>query len=316
MADPATLVLGFFALLFVLAFLASAIKIVREYERGVIFRLGRLKGAKGPGLFFIIPILDNMVKVDLRIITHDVPAQEVMTKDNVPVMVNAVVYYRVMDPEDAVVEVENHRQATSQIAQTTLRSIVGQEELDALLSERERINERLQGIIDEETDPWGIKVTAVEVKDVELPQTMQRAMANQAETERERRARIIAAEGEQQAADKLSQAADRMGRSPGSLYLRTLQTISDATAEKASTVVIPLPIEVMQAVQRSGGGEADPGVLDDLAADAAEALTPARDVACPSCQTTFETSVPDAGHDECPECGFDVPVNSETLVGD
>ncbi len=233
--------------LFVL-FLASAIKIVKEYERGVIFRLGRLIGAKGPGLFFIIPILDQMVKVDLRVITHDVPVQEVMTVDNVPVSVNAVVYYRVMDPEDATVEVENYRVATSQIAQTTLRSVVGKAELDELLAQREKINDELQEIIDQATDPWGIKVSMVEVKDVELPQDMRRAMARQAEAERDRRARVIVAEGEQQAAQKLKEAAREMSEFEGALYLRTLQTIQEASSEQGTNIVIPLPIEILKAL--------------------------------------------------------------------
>jgi len=238
-----------------LLFLASAIKIVKEYERGVIFRLGRLIGAKGPGLFFIIPILDKMVKVDLRVITHDVPIQEVMTVDNVPVSVNAVVYYRVMDPEDATVEVEDYRMATSQIAQTTLRSVVGKSELDELLAEREKINAELQEVIDEATDPWGIKVSAVEIKDVELPQDMRRAMAAQAEAERERRARVISAEGEQQAAERLKQASQTMAEGEGSLYLRTLQTIQETASEQGTNTVIPMPMEFLKALNpgESGG---------------------------------------------------------------
>jgi regulator of protease activity HflC (stomatin/prohibitin superfamily) len=235
-------------LFFLLMFLAASIRIVREYERGVIFRLGRLKGAKGPGLFFVIPVLDNMVKIDLRIVTHDVPSQEVITKDNVPVRVNAVVYYRVMNPEAAVVEVEHYRIATSQIAQTTVRSVVGQHMLDDLLSERDKINKKLQVIIDDATDPWGIKVTAVEIKDVELPAQMQRAMAKEAEAERERRARIIQAEGEKQAAVKLSEAATTMEGRPEAIYLRTLQTIAEATSEKASTVILPIPMELLRAL--------------------------------------------------------------------
>ncbi len=231
---------------FFLIFIASAIRIVREYERGVIFRLGRLKGAKGPGLFFVIPILDSMVKVDLRIITHDVPAQEVITRDNVPVKVNAVVYYRVMDPETAIVEVEHYRIATSQIAQTTVRSVVGQHSLDSLLAERDKLNKQLQSIIDEATDPWGIKVTAVEMKDVELPQQMQRAMAKEAEAERDRRARVIQAEGEKQAAIKLAEAADIMEGKPQAMYLRTLQTMAEATSEKASTIILPIPMELLR----------------------------------------------------------------------
>ncbi len=232
----------------IVLFLASAIKIVKEYERGVIFRLGRLIGAKGPGLFFIIPIVDKMVKVDLRVITHDVPVQEIMTVDNVPVSVNAVVYYRVLDPEDATVEVENYRVATSQIAQTTLRSVVGKAELDELLAERDKLNTQLQEIIDEATDPWGIKVSMVEIKDVELPQDMRRVMARQAEAERERRARVITAEGEQQAAQKLREAAEEMAEFEGAMYLRTLQTIQES-AESQTNTVIPLPIEMLQALK-------------------------------------------------------------------
>lgn len=253
--------------------LVSAIKIVDEFERGVIFRLGRLIGAKGPGLFFIIPFVDKMVKVDLRVITHDVPVQEIMTVDNVPASVNAVVYYRVLEPEDATVEVENYRVATSQIAQTTLRSVLGKAELDELLAEREKLNEELQVTIDEATDPWGIKVSMVEIKDVELPPDMRRAMARQAEAERERRARVIAAEGEKQAAERLSQASRIMSEGPGALYLRTLQTIQEASTEQGTNIVIPLPIEFLKALGMSGdnGGDGggsptlDPSELDDLA---------------------------------------------------
>ena len=228
--------------------LASAVKIVQEYERGVIFRLGRLVGARGPGLFFIIPILETMKKIDLRTIVLDIPPQEVITRDNVTARVNAVVYYRVMDPSKAVVQVEHYQTATAQMALTTLRGVVGQVELDEVLSERDKINKRLQEIIDESTDPWGIKVSAVEIKDVELPEAMQRAMASQAEAERNRRARIINAEGEMQASIKLADAAKVLNEQPGALYIRTLQTIKDATEEKATTVVIPLPIELMGAL--------------------------------------------------------------------
>jgi len=237
-------------LLVVLGFLSSAIKIVKEYERGVIFRLGRLVGAKGPGLFFIIPIFDKMVKVDLRTVTFDVPVQEVITRDNVPVRVNAVVYYRVIDPEKAVIQVENYHEATSQISQTTLRSIIGQVELDQLLSEREELNKRLQQIIDEATDPWGVKVSTVEIKDVELPKEMQRAMASQAEAERNRRARIIQAEGERQAAEKLAEASRILGESKYALYLRTLQTIAEVSAEGSTTIVLPLPMELLEFFKR------------------------------------------------------------------
>ena len=219
---------------------------VKEYERGVIFRLGRLVGAKGPGLFFIIPIVDSMVKVDLRTAVFDVPPQEVITKDNVTTKVNAVVYYRVVDPEKAVTEVENYSYATAQIALTTIRSVIGQAELDELLSEREKLNQRLQSIIDEATDPWGIKVSAVEIKDVMLPEGMQRAMAAQAEAERERRRRIIAAEGEFQAAKRIAEAAEVLAKQKGGLFIRMLQTITEATEEKASTVIIPFPVEMLE----------------------------------------------------------------------
>jgi regulator of protease activity HflC (stomatin/prohibitin superfamily) len=239
----------------VVLFLMSAIKIVREYERGVIFRLGRLVGAKGPGLFLIIPIVDKMVKISLRIITMDVPPQEVITKDNVPVSVNAVVYFRVMDPSTAVVEVENYLVATSQISQTTLRSVLGQAELDELLGERERLNKTLQEIIDEQTDPWGIKVSTVEVKDVRIPTDMQRAIAAQAEAERERRSKIINAEGEFQAAEKLQQAAGILEQNPAAIQLRYMQTLIDISAENASTIVFPVPINIFEALQRIGGNE-------------------------------------------------------------
>ena len=230
-----------------LSILSAAIKVVREYERGVIFRLGRLVGAKGPGLFFLIPIIDKMVKVDLRTVTLDVPTQEIITKDNVPTKVNAVVYFRILNPENAIVDVEDYLSATSLISQTSLRSILGQSELDELLSEREKINTRLQGVIDSQTDPWGIKVSTVEVKDVELPENMKRAMAKQAEAERERRAKIINAEGEFQAAEKLASAAEIIGRHPAALQLRFLQTVTEATSEKASTLVLPIPMDIIEA---------------------------------------------------------------------
>ncbi|MBP9015118.1 MAG: slipin family protein [Candidatus Atribacteria bacterium] len=228
-------------------FLASAIRIVREYERGVIFRLGRLIGAKGPGLFFVIPFIDQLIKIDLRVLTMDVPKQSLITRDNVPVTVDAVVYFRVLNPEDAVTKVENYISATSLISQTTLRSIVGQSELDELLIHRDKINEALQKIIDEKTDPWGIKVSAVEIKEVTLPEELKRAMARQAETERERRAKIINAEGEFQAAEKLSQAAEIIARNPIALQLRYLQTLNDISAENATTIVFPLPMEFLKA---------------------------------------------------------------------
>lgn len=230
--------------LILVIFFASSIRIVKEYERGVIFRLGRLLGAKGPGIFFVIPILDSMVKVDLRTVTYDVPAQEVVTKDNVTVKVNAVVYYRVIEPAKAVTEVYNYMYATAQIAQTTLRSIIGQAELDEVLSEREKLNIKLQQIIDEATNPWGIKVTAVEIKDVELPEEMRRVMAMQAEAERERRSKIIRAEGEYQAAMKLKEASDVLAQSEGALFLRYLQTLNEVAAEKNTTIILPIPVEL------------------------------------------------------------------------
>ena len=229
-------------------FLASAVKIVQEYERGVIFRLGRLIGAKGPGLFFIIPGIDRMVKVDLRVITMDVAAQEVITKDNVTVKVNAVIYFRVMDPSMAVVKVLDYIRATSQIAQTTLRAVLGQSELDELLAHRDQINQRLQQIIDEQTEPWGVKVSTVEVKDVELPQSMQRAMAKQAEAEREKRAKIIHAQGEYEASTRLADAADQLNRTPTALQLRYIQTLTEIAVEKNSTIIFPLPIDLITAL--------------------------------------------------------------------
>ncbi len=233
-------------LVLVIMLLSSAIRIVREYERGVIFRLGRLIGAKGPGLFFLIPIVDKMVKVSLRVITLDIPPQEVITRDNVTVQVNAVVFFRVMDPNKAIVEVEDFLQATNQISQTTLRSVLGQVELDELLAEREKLNKRLQEIIDEHTDPWGIKVKTVEIKDVRIPQEMQRAIARQAEAERERRAKIINAEGEYQAAERLAQAAQVLQQQPASIQLRFLQTLLDITSERTTTVVFPVPIDILK----------------------------------------------------------------------
>jgi regulator of protease activity HflC (stomatin/prohibitin superfamily) len=229
-----------------LIILFKAIRVVREYERGVVFRLGRLLRAKGPGLFLLIPFIDRMVKVELRTVTMDVPPQDIITRDNVPVKVNAVVYFRVINPEDAVVKIENYVQATSQIAQTTLRNILGKSELDELLSERDKISIELQRVIDEQTDPWGIKVSVVEVKDVELPSTMQRAMARQAEAERERRAKIIHAEGELQASKQLAEAAKVLAQNPASIQLRYLQTLNEIATEKNSTIVFPLPIDLIQ----------------------------------------------------------------------
>ncbi len=222
-----------------------SIRIVQEYERGVIFRLGRLVGARGPGLFFILPIVERMVTVDLRTVTMDVPSQECITRDNVTVKVNAVVYFQVLNPEAAVVKVMDHVRATSQISQTSLRSVLGQSQLDDLLSEREQINQSLQKIIDEQTEPWGVKVTVVEVKDVELPQGMQRAMARQAEAERERRAKIINAEGEYQAAERLAEAGRVIASQPGTLQLRVLQSLTEIATEKNSTIIFPVPVDLI-----------------------------------------------------------------------
>jgi len=233
----------------ILIVLGSSIKILNEYERAIIFRLGRSSkaviGGNGPGLLILIPFVDKMVKVDIRTITMDVPTQEIITRDNVPVKVNAVVYFRVVDPVKAVVDVENYIAATSQISQTTLRSVLGQSELDELLSHREKINQTLQSIVDEHTDPWGIKVTTVEVKDAELPESMQRAMAKQAEAERERRAKIIAAEGELQASHKLSEAAGVLAINPMAMQLRYLQTLVEVASENNSTTLFPIPIDLI-----------------------------------------------------------------------
>ncbi|MCH8272168.1 MAG: slipin family protein [Candidatus Marinimicrobia bacterium] len=231
----------------VIFFLTSALKVVREYDRGVIFRLGRLIGAKGPGLIILIPIIDKMVKVSLIVVTLDIPSQDIITKDNVSVKVNAVLYFRVVDPQKAIVEVEDYLFATGQLAQTTLRSILGQVELDELLSNREEINDKMQKIVDEQTDAWGIKVSLVELKHVDLPSEMQRAMAKQAEAERDRRAKIIHAEGEFQASENLAKAAEVIGRQPAALQLRYLQTLTEVAAENNSTLVFPLPIEFLKA---------------------------------------------------------------------
>ncbi|HSJ59032.1 MAG TPA: slipin family protein [Anaerolineae bacterium] len=228
----------------------SAVKIVQEYERGVIFRLGRLAGVKGPGLFFIIPFVDRFVKVDLRVVTLDIPSQEAITRDNVTVRVNAVAYFRVVDPADAIVQIEDYYKATWQIAQTSLRSVLGQSDLDELLIYRDQINQKLQQIIDEATEPWGIKVSIVEVKDVELPDSMKRAMARQAEAEREKRAKVIHASGEFDAAQQLQEAAAVMAQQPATLQLRYLQTLSEIAAEKNSTIIFPVPIEFLNAFGR------------------------------------------------------------------
>src|ERR671910_807584 len=252
--------LGFSAILlviiaiFVVGILISSIKVVKEYERGVIFRVGRVRGGpKGPGLFILLPFIDRMVKVDLRIVTMDVPPQDIITRDNVPARVNAVVYFRVIDPNKSVLEVENHVLATSQISQTTLRSVLGQKDLDDLLTNREQINNELQNIIDDQTDPWGIKVSVVEVKDVEIPQQMQRAMARQAESERERRAKVIAAEGEYQASERLRQAADRL-ESPQGPQLRLFQTMGGVAANQNSTIILPVPIDLFKPFLESQNG--------------------------------------------------------------
>jgi regulator of protease activity HflC (stomatin/prohibitin superfamily) len=249
------LLIGFSALMLI-PLLPFSIRVVNEYERGVIFRLGRLIGAKGPGLFILLPFVDRMVKVDLRTITLDVPAQEAITRDNVTVKVNAVVYFRVVEPTAAVVRIMDHIRATSQISQTTLRSVLGQSELDELLGQREQINQQLQRIIDEQTEPWGVKVTAVEIKDVELPASMQRAMARQAEAERERRAKIIAADGEYQASERLREAALVMAQEPITVQLRFLQTLTEVAAENNSTIVFPIPVDLIEMFLRDrGGGE-------------------------------------------------------------
>jgi regulator of protease activity HflC (stomatin/prohibitin superfamily) len=245
-------------IIFFIMLLASSIKVVSEYERGVIFRLGRLITAKGPGLFFLIPFVDRMVRVDLRTVTLDVPPQDVITKDNVTVKVDAVVYFRVLDPDAAITKVVDYYSATSQISQTTLRNVLGQSELDELLAQREKLNQELQKIIDEETDPWGIKVSAVEIKQVELPETMRRSMAAQAEAERDRRAKIIHAEGELQASQKLAEAGAIIAREPTALQLRYLQTLTEIASEKNNTIIFPLPIDLISAfLKKSGGTPAD-----------------------------------------------------------
>ena len=237
-------------LVFIIFILLSAIRVLREYERGVVFRLGRLVGPKGPGLILLIPLVDKMIKVSLRTVAMDVPPQDVITKDNVSVKVNAVVYFRVMEPEKAIVEVENYLYATSQLAQTTLRSVLGQAELDELLAARDKINRELQSILDKLTDPWGIKVGTVEIKHVDLPQEMQRAMARQAEAERDRRAKVINALGEFQASQKLAEAATVIGDHPMALQLRYLQTLSEVAAENNSTIVFPVPIDLFTPFQK------------------------------------------------------------------
>jgi regulator of protease activity HflC (stomatin/prohibitin superfamily) len=263
------IVLVFFALIA----LGTSVRILREYERGVIFRLGRLIAQKGPGLILLIPLVDRMVKVDLRTITLNIPPQEVITRDNVPCRVNAVAYFRVVDSNRAVVEVENYLIATSQISQTALRSVLGKAELDQLLADRERLNEELQKIIDESTEPWGVKVTAVEIKDVEIPEQMQRAMARQAEAERERRAKIINSEGEFQAAQKLTDAADIISTNPASLQLRYLQTLLEIGSNQNTTVVFPLPMDVLEPFVGKGSAARAAGT-ERPARPAAPAPTP------------------------------------------
>jgi regulator of protease activity HflC (stomatin/prohibitin superfamily) len=274
------IVLVFFGLIA----LGTSVRILREYERGVIFRLGRLIAQKGPGLILLIPLVDRMVKVDLRTITLNIPPQEVITRDNVPCRVNAVAYFRVVDSNRAVVEVENYLVATSQISQTALRSVLGKAELDQLLADRERLNEELQKIIDESTEPWGVKVTAVEIKDVEIPEQMQRAMARQAEAERERRAKIINSEGEFQAAQKLTDAADIISTNPASLQLRYLQTLLEIGSNQNTTVVFPLPMDVLE-----------PFVGKGSAARAAGTDRPARPAAAPPPPEPPAADDPDAG---------------------
>ena len=231
----------------------SAVKILNEYERGVIFRLGRVIALKGPGIFILIPVIDKMVKVSLRTVTLDVPGQDVITRDNVSVKVNAVLYFRVMNPQRAIIEVENYLYATSQLAQTTLRSVCGKADLDDLLSERDKLNSELQGILDEHSDRWGIKVSAVELKHIDLPSEMQRAMARQAEAERDRRAKIIAAAGEYEAAEKLSEAAEIMNRHPSTLQLRYLQTMNEMAGKNTTTMVVPLPIDLLKPFAKKEG---------------------------------------------------------------
>jgi len=263
--SPGVLFLCFAVLLFVvLMIVLSSIKIVPEYERGVVFRLGRLVGARGPGLFFLIPVLERMIRVDTRVITMDVPAQEVITLDNVTIKVNAVLYFMVVNPNWAEVKVMDYIRATMQIAQTTLRSAVGQVDLDTLLAQREKVNERLQKIIDEQTEPWGVKVTIVEIKDVELPQSMQRAMAKQAEAEREKRAKIIHAAGEFEASKMLAEAADVMAKEPVTLQLRYLQTLTEIAVEKNSTIIFPLPIDTIKVFTDMLGSQATNGTSPNI----------------------------------------------------
>jgi regulator of protease activity HflC (stomatin/prohibitin superfamily) len=270
------------ALLVVVAALAvlagASVRVLREYERGVVFRLGRITGQRGPGLIFLLPAIDRMVRVSLRTVTLKIPAQEIITRDNVPARVTAVAYYRIIDPNRSVVEIENVLSATSQIAQTTLRSVLGKAELDALLAERERLNEHLQQIIDDQTEPWGVKVTTVEIKDVEIPERMQHAMARQAEAERERRAKIINAEGEFQAAARLHDAADVISRNPVTIQLRYLQTLIEVSNNQSSTIIFPLPIDVLQPLKAAAaqGAQAGQGAQEPEPARLEEAMAAAR----------------------------------------
>jgi regulator of protease activity HflC (stomatin/prohibitin superfamily) len=305
----AGIVLFFLALAFVSVVL-SAIKVVKEYERGVIFRLGRVRGGpKGPGLFVLVPFVDNMVKVDLRTVTMDVPPQDVITRDNVPARVNAVVYFRVVDPNKSVIEVENHVLATSQISQTTLRSVLGQKDLDDLLTNREQINQELQSIIDQQTDPWGVKVSVVEVKDVEIPQQMQRAMARQAESERERRAKIISAEGEYQASQRLRQAADRL-ESPTALQLRLFQTLGEIANQQNSTIVLPVPIDLFKPYLSgaNGSGEGSRALGREPVQEHKEAERLYEEaVGDAKAETSPETAAGDAFDGEEPAAGEELP---------
>jgi regulator of protease activity HflC (stomatin/prohibitin superfamily) len=290
--------------LFVVSVIFSAIKIVNEYERGVIFRLGRVQGGpKGPGLFILLPFVDKMVKIDLRTVTMDVPPQDVITRDNVPARVNAVIYFRVVDPNKSVIEVENHVLATSQISQTTLRSVLGQKNLDDLLINREEINDELQRIIDEQTDPWGIKVSVVEVKDVEIPQQMQRAMARQAESERERRAKIIAAEGEYQASERLRQAADRL-ESPTALQLRLFQTMGEIAVNQNSTIILPIPLDLFRPFLESQNGNYGQGVQAARREEEEEA------------ERLYEEAVGDASPGVADEATLDSGVPGEGVPGE
>ncbi|MBI2846518.1 MAG: slipin family protein [Chloroflexi bacterium] len=245
--SPISVALIVIVVLLFIVLITAAVRVVQEYERGVMFRLGRLVGTRGPGIIFMIPYVERMQKIDLRIVTMDVPSQEAITKDNVTVKVNAVVYFRVIDPQAAVVKALDFMKATSLISQTTLRSVLGQSDLDELLSHREKLNQRLQQIIDEQTNPWGVKVSVVEIKDVELPQTMQRAMAAQAEAEREKRAKVIHAEGEYMAAEKITEAGKIIATEPATLHLRYLQTLTQIATEKTNVVVFPLPIDILRA---------------------------------------------------------------------